>query len=286
MNRNLRMFFVLGSALAISSSAVLAQRHGPAGPPPFGEPIELMGFQGMHGGAIVKGAPFSATATSETAQTLQDGTVIRHTSQVTIFRDSQGRSRHEVTFSGFGPLSASGKPRTMVSIADPVADLHFILDAENKVAYQTPMHTKDAGKAAAFQQRMQQRIQQEEAAGTRKTESLVKQPINGVDAEGTRVTRTIPTGQIGNNQPIQIVSERWFSPDLQIVVKSTRTDPQSGTTTYTVTNIQKSEPAATLFAVPADYTVKQGEPDGRRGHGHHGPPPPPTGVPEAPPLAN
>jgi hypothetical protein len=73
------------------------------------------------------------------------------------------------------------------------------------------------------------------------------------------------------------VSERWYSPDLQTVVKSTRTDPRFGTTTFSLSNIQKAEPAATLFAVPADYTVKEGAP----GHGHrHGGPgaPPPPGV--------
>jgi len=41
-------------------------------------------------------------------------------------------------------------------------------------------------------------------------------------------------------------------------LKSTRTDPRFGTTTYTVTNVQRTEPAATLFTVPADYTVQTG----------------------------
>src|SRR5712692_6021384 len=250
MNRKLRMCLVLSGTLVLSAVWAQAQRGGPGGPPPFGEPMELMGFEGTHGGQVVKSAPFSATATSETTQTLQDGTVIRHTSQVALFRDSQGRSRHEVTFSGFGPLASSGNSHKMVAIADPVTGAHFMLDAERKVAHKMPSRAKRADRAAEFHQKMQERIQQEEASGTRKTESLGTQIIGGVNAEGTRVTRTIPAGQIGNDKPIQSVSERWFSPDLQIVVKSTRTDPQSGTTTYTVTNIQKSEPAATLFVVP------------------------------------
>ena len=276
MKCNLTMSLILTGALALSAGMTLAQRHGPGGPPPFGEPMELMGFEGMHGGKIVKGAPFSATATSERTQTLQDGTVIHHTSQVSMFRDSQGRSRHEVTFSGFGPLAASGTSHKMISIADPVAGTHFMLDADNKVAHQGRAHVKNADREAEFEQEMQARIQKEEAAGTRKTESLGTQMVSGVLAEGTRITRTIPAGKIGNDKAIQIVSERWVSTELQIVVKSTKTDPQFGTSTYTVTNLQKSEPAATLFAVPSDYTVQPGGagPGGRRGGGPGGPPPP------------
>src|SRR5262249_48562814 len=116
------------------------------------------------------------------------------------------------------------------------------------------------------------RLQKEEASGAVKKDSLGTQTINGVVAEGTRITRTIAAGQIGNDKPLQIIFERWYSPDLQVVVKSTRTDPRFGTTTYTLSNIQRTEPAAALFTVPADYTVQQGG-LGRRGpRGMHQPP--------------
>ncbi len=108
LKMKMKMWMVVGGVLVLSSAAVQAQRHGPDGPPPFGGPMELMGFEGMHGGKVVKGAPFSATATSETTETLQDGSVIHRTSQVTMYRDSQGRSRHEATFTGFGPLTRLG----------------------------------------------------------------------------------------------------------------------------------------------------------------------------------
>ena len=105
---------------------------------------------------------------------------------------------------------------------------------------------------------MQQRRAQEEANGTLKTESLGTQTINGISVQGTRITHTVPAGQEGNDKPIVSTTERWYSPDLQIVVKSTRTDPRFGTVTYTVNNISKSEPASTLFTVPSDYTVQAG----------------------------
>jgi hypothetical protein len=248
-----------------------------------------MGFEGLNPGKIVKGAPFSATASSDTTQTLQDGTTIHRTTSSALYRDGQGRSRRETTLSGFGPLQASGKTRTMITIGDPVAGAHYLLDPEQKVAHKmTPKGGKHGawanGDAQAFEQKMQKRMAREEASGELKKDSLGTQAINGVNAEGTRITRTIPAGQIGNDKPIQIVFERWYSPDLQIVVKSTRSDPRFGTTTYTLTNVQRAEPAAALFTVPADYTVKEGGPGGLRNHRRGFPGAPPAGgAADAPP---
>jgi hypothetical protein len=294
MKRKIWAYSVLSGAFLLSASAQRAQEAPPpppdflmraggpgeGGPGPLGEKMELLGFEGLHGGKVVAGAPFSATATSETTQTLQDGTTIHRTTSSTLYRDSQGRSRREVTLSGFGPLEASGKTHTMITIADPVAGTHYMLDADHKVA-----HTwrKPGGKGSSpdktqgFAQKMQQRLNNDEASGAVKKESLGTQTISGVSAEGTRTTRTIPAGQIGNDKPMQIVFERWYSADLQMVVKSMRTDPRFGTTTYTVTNVQRTEPAAALFTVPADYTVQQGGGPGLGGHAKgkfRGAPPP------------
>jgi len=89
-------------------------------------------------------------------------------------------------------------------------------------------------------------------------EQLGKQTIEGVEAEGTRTTITIPAGEIGNERPIEIVSERWYSPELQLVVMTRHSDPRFGETTYKLTNINRTEPAKSLFEVPAGYTVKEG----------------------------
>jgi TonB family protein len=89
-------------------------------------------------------------------------------------------------------------------------------------------------------------------------ESLGKQMVEGVEAEGTRTTITFPAGSMGNERPINIVSERWYSPELQTVVLTKHSDPRFGETSYRLTNINRSEPARTLFEVPSDYTVKEG----------------------------
>jgi len=96
------------------------------------------------------------------------------------------------------------------------------------------------------------------ASGQGQSESLGKQAIEGVEAEGTRSTFTIPAGQIGNERPIEVVSERWFSPELELVVLNRHTDPRTGETVYRLTNIQRADPPRILFEVPADYKVVEG----------------------------
>lgn len=301
MKRKLVMSLILGGTLALSAGVVQAQqqeapppppqggmRHGgPGGDmmPPMGDRIELMGFEGMRGGKVVTGTPFSGVAVTESTQTLADGNHITHNTQSNVFRDSQGRVRKEVTLSGFGPLAATGEPKSFVVINDPVAKANFVLHPDTKVAEKMGrgfrgMRGPGKGANAANggnNSRFQAREQKEIAAGILKKEDLGTQVIGGVSAQGTRVTHTIPAGQIGNEKPIVVVHETWYSNDLQMVVMSKRTNPMGGETTYTLTNIQRTEPAASLFAVPSDFTVKasrQGGPNGARGY-RQGPPTPP-----------
>jgi hypothetical protein len=110
-----------------------------------------------------------------------------------------------------------------------------------------------------------------------KTEKLEARSFDGVMAEGTRTTVTIPAGEIGNEMPINIVDEHWYSPELQVVVMTRHSDPRSGETTYRLTNISRTEPSAALFQIPSDYNVKEaGGPGGgvRRTFRRQAPPPP------------
>jgi hypothetical protein len=89
----------------------------------------------------------------------------------------------------------------------------------------------------------------------RKTESLGTRDFDGVTAEGTRTVTTIAAGAIGNERPIEIVYERWYSKELQLIVYSRHTDPRFGEQTYRLTNISRSEPDRSLFTPPADYKI-------------------------------
>jgi len=99
----------------------------------------------------------------------------------------------------------------------------------------------------------------EASQGQKKEESLGTQTIEGVTAEGTRLTFTVPAGEIGNTLPMELVRETWYSPELQLVVMSKFRDPRSGETTYRLTNLTRSEPDHSLFGVPADYNVSEGK---------------------------
>jgi hypothetical protein len=246
----------------------------------FADGIELLGFGGgLHGGKVVKGAPFSAIATSTTTQTLADGNHITRTTQTKVYRDSQGRFRKDVTLPAIGPLAASGQPHSFVHISDPVAGTAYVLEPDQKVARQMPgpggMKVRTGGGPGG---NMFYRTFKESAEASAKTESLGPQTIEGVSTEWTRTTRTIPAGQIGNEKPITIVSQHWYSADLQMDIKSTHSDPRFGDTTYTLTGIQRTEPATSLFAVPSDYTVTAGKNKmfiQKFNEGPDAPPPPP-----------
>jgi hypothetical protein len=282
MSKSGRYFAMVGVAmiLLLAGAGVRAQDAASAPPPPghgFGhgpgrDEIRFLGFEAGLGDKTVTGAPFSASFSTESLETLADGNQIKHTSTGTIARDSQGRTRRDMTLPAFGATAAAGQAAPHVTfVNDPVAGTRYILEADTKTARQMPpppdksQFTRKAhngggpGAEAADKETV--------------TTSLGTQTIGGVTAEGTRYTRTIPAGQIGNAKPIVIVTERWYSADLQMVVMTKRSDPRSGDTTFQMTSIARTEPAASLFQVPADYTVAQAAPRVRGAVRMAGPPP-------------
>ena len=317
---------------------------------------------------VVKGAPFSAEAVTESIQSLADGNRIVRKSTTAIHRDGEGRTRREQTLIAVGPMTASGQPRTTIFINDPVGNQNYMLDPQELTARKVMGMNRNffrsapppppgappanvieftaarqmRGSGGAFQASAVKRVQpaypdvakaakaqgsvqvqvtvaedgrvtgaevisghpllresalnaarqwefkpaeakvqgivtfnftlQGEsgatppvdqavllAPGRAKSESLGKQTIEGLEAEGTRSVMTIPAGQIGNERPIEIVSERWYSPELQTVILSRHSDPRFGENVYRLVNINRSEPAPALFQVPADYTLKDDE---------------------------
>ena len=164
-----------------------------------------------------------------------------------------------MTLPAIGPWATSGKPAPqMTFINDPVAGAQYSLDANRKIARKMPSRGHNGGDFPEASRRkvLAERSEKNETTTT----SLGTQTIAGVTAEGTRTTRTIPAGEIGNQKPIVITFEKWYSPDLQETVMTKRSDPRMGETVFQLTKVQRTEPAATMFQVPADYTVKQGGP--------------------------
>ena len=351
---------------------------------------------------IVKGAPYSAEAVSETTQVLSDGNRITRKTTAQIYRDSEGRTRRDQTATPLGPFATAEESPQTVFINDPVAGVNYVLNARTRTAHKAMQYSfhirrvegelKMSQDAAVDHQRRMSEVAAAGAAGTKpvvggilnsrakngpppvyppvakaaraegrvvvevvvneagqvesasaveghpllraasvdaarqwefaptrlqgkpvkvtgkitfnfvlskeeqpaavsaaaappegqmrmrvggeqhmlpsfqksEKEALGKQSFDGVEAEGTRNTVTIPAGAIGNERPILIVSERWYSAELQAVVMSRHSDPRFGETSYRLTNINRAEPDRTLFEVPAGYNVTTDGPFERR----------------------
>jgi hypothetical protein len=154
----------------------------------------------------------------------------------------------------------------VVFINDPVAHVNYALSPSARTATRSvggrgfswngaagePAQKQDA---AAGSGRRMRNAQAQSDGQSLKTESLGRQTIEGVPAEGTRTTVTIAAGQLGNEQPIQIVTETWYAADLQMAILSMRSDPRSGETVTRYANISRTEPPHALFEVPADYKL-------------------------------
>jgi hypothetical protein len=254
---------LLAAALAFSVAAY--GQAPPPGPRHGGGPMEFGRFEMGLMGRTVTGAPYSAQIVSQRSQTLSDGTHVTQQSTGAVYRDSAGRVRREMSMPALGSLTGSAQARHVVFISDPVAGYHYVLHEHSQTVDRMPMPPAGAAKERGTRPPRNGEQVVKESLGT--------QTIEGVTAEGTRITKTIPVGAIGNDKAIQIVTERWYSPDLQTVVLVKHSDPWMGESTVRLTNISRTEPAASLFAVPSNYAVNDRPAPPSFGRRIGGPPP-------------
>lgn len=232
---------------------------------------------------LITGAPYSAEVVIESIQTLLDGNRIVNRTTGRVYRDGQGRTRREED-------REPGQVAT-ISISDPVAGQSISLDPASRTGWKTPARTASALVERLTATQIEQLLVRERhvaertvppppppppAPGQRgggrgmiqrapapkpayeeRTEKLAARNIEGVMAEGTRVTRTIPAGAIGNEQPIVTTTEEWISPALNVLVLTRTLDPRTGESTYRLLNVVRGEPNPDWFAIPADYIVRE-----------------------------
>ena len=204
----------------------------------------------------VKNAPFSAQAVTEFTQTLGDGNRIERRYESSVARDGRGRTRREEEIALIGPLAAANATPRLVTILDPDSGASYTLDDERRVAYR---NFRAGGKKLIELTKLETKLNAAGDGEQGSVQDLGVKTIEGVRAQGTRTTTTIAAGAIGNLQPINIVSERWFSPELQMPVLVTRRDPRNGDTTYRLANIQRGEQPDALFTVPSWYELVDGD---------------------------
>lgn len=244
----------LGIALAVMALApvAIAQSEPPAPPDhPRGMGMMSLMMGGIGEGQTVKGIPVSAELNVTRDTTLADGNRIHTDTQTMIYRDSEGRVRREVEFALNTPMTGAAK-RMIIIITDPVAGVRYTLNPQDKTARQIPLRMRDRGAPGA------ETTPDRRQSPDWKSEQLGNKALAGLQTQGTRVTRTIPAGEIGNQNPIEVITERWYSPDLQLPILTTHTDPMMGTVTSQLNNINRSEPSASLFQVPSDYKLEKG----------------------------
>jgi len=207
----------------------------------------------------VHGKPFSGTEVRHVIQTLVDGTHVDQMETTASYRDAQGRMRAE--------------NRDHVLIYDPVSGFVYNLDPRTKTYRKTPISdrtssatiaatasgtwvaTDDSHPPAYGDVSARRGIMRGSPPAV--TEDLGRQVINGIQSNGARMTITIPKGTFGNDRDVKVVNERWYSDDLQVLVKSSNSDPRFGVTTYELANILQAPPDQGLLRVPSDYRLSE-----------------------------
>ncbi|HEX3103338.1 MAG TPA: hypothetical protein VHQ22_02740 [Terriglobales bacterium] len=291
--RHLRMISFAIVVLAVCAASMSAQGPGSApvvtgdiamGPAPLGPKagVVTMHVEDMDA-EPVKGAPFCGTITTEHTQTFSDGNRIHTTENSTLCRDGAGRTRREASLNLLGAATQSSAAK-LITIMDPIAGFRYMLDSESKIAHKMPIPSSlstrtgignEAGTVAVRRSEGVMLYQRVGTAGPNMvmnndvffkkagrqdgpapaTENLGDETIDGIHATGTRITTTIPAGEMGNEQPIAVVSERWYSPELKVTIMTKHTDPWAGELKTQLTNVNTSEPDPSLFLVPSDYKV-------------------------------
>ena len=260
MHKNL-LIVTAAAVVGLATFAVLpAQEPSPEIQFKTGKTKEVIGASVRPvNGNTVAGAPYSAEAVTETTQSLGDGNQIANSSSVKLYRDSQGRERRE-----------ENEPFQRVFIYDPVTSTNLTINPEARTVEKsvgvtgmrgvtTLMFGRGARGVGVPQGAMaipdgrlgtitvSGRMISGSATPAAVSEDLGSKSIEGVYANGSRTTITIPAGQIGNRESIKVVDEIWYSPDLQMNVMTRHSDPRSGEVVYRLRNISRAEPDAALF---------------------------------------
>src|SRR6266481_373781 len=214
--------------------------------------------------SAVPALPFSAKVELELVNQLQDGTLITHKTYNLDARDSQGRTRNEAR-NWINP-SIGAEPRLIrIEVYDPATRTRINVFPLAKTARQWTVGTTVPTAPSSAP-----------AKPETTTENIGSDSIEGLPVRGVRVSQTYPPGALGNDRPLIIITESWYSGDLKINLLTKRTDPRYGVQTVRVTELVRQEPDAALFAISDEYKLfketvqglaaqSSGEPDGALG---------------------
>lgn len=251
---------LLAALLAGAAWAPAMAATEPANPVGQGDPGAAPPSQ-LRKSSVVAKLPYSATETVTHHRVLADGNEIKTETVRRIYRDGAGRTRKEMV-SGDSRLGS-------VEISDADGEM-YLLDPVRKTAVKPAMmtmtiaHKKDgndvkvAGQGVTAE-RLEKFTRDTLARSKLETNRVFKdlgvREIEGFKARGHLTTYEIAADAAGNRHTIEVWSETWMSPDLRVSLYSKRSDPRTGETVTALSNIERGEPDASLFAIPDDYKL-------------------------------
>jgi len=268
--------------------AGVAMIVGAQGPPPgsygdrglgMGGPmagmVEFGGLMGGFGGKLVTGKPITANFKITRLETLDGGNSISNTSTGIFARATDGSIYRDLKFTSIGPWSASGKAQEFIYIRNVAKGMQYLVNVRKGTYRAFPIHEPNTS----------QSDKKSSSSSPNANIEIVSDNPNGTyldpgtntpyPVDDQKVKRTIPAEAIGNALPILIMSERWYSAALDVLLQETHTDPRFGATTYQLSNIGQS-PAASLFIPDPSFTQVSGGWSGQAHRGESMQPPPPA----------
>jgi hypothetical protein len=204
---------------------------------------------------LVTGAPYSALGTSQTTVTLPDGSRVVRQNLIRQWRDSDGRTRAEISLTTIGGTPPVQVNTQVTVIDDPAARERYVLQPGERVAVTMPIvpcrssTEPDLTVGPPRPANLPIKVSRPVKLGERK--------LDGETVAGRRIEATIPAGAIGNSHAIQMSAEQWYGKELQVVVEATYQDPRTGETRYKLSDIDRAEPDAKLFKVPENYRKEE-----------------------------
>jgi hypothetical protein len=167
-----------------------------------------------------------------------------------LARTSSGK----IYFENRRTLSPTGEPepRTYFIVIDPKEKTRTIcyvstkacrINAFRRISYGPAENGEDGPRAANME-----------------SVSLGTSVIDALTVTGTKETTSVAAGAYGNKEVMVITREVWHSPELDLDVSTTKTDPRSGTHTRTIEIISRGEPDAEYFTIPTEYTFFDNRP--------------------------
>jgi uncharacterized protein YecT (DUF1311 family) len=254
-----RFFLVFVFVLCLVSASFLAAQTAGSQTAPAGAadtthaPDPDSGMSGHVDGLFIPlatGAPFHAKIPVEITRQFPDGTTVKQKYYTLVARDSSGREYREAR----QPVPADSDlepPLVRTIVYDPKTSLITTCTPEQRTCreqtFDPTQHPVDEAAGPSG-----------DGKSVLTRESLGTKTIDGLESTGTRETRTFNPGAFGNDKPVAVTKEIWYSPQLQFNLSVTRIDPRNGTQELDVTDLKLGDPGPEWFAIPDGYRLVTG----------------------------